>query len=76
MKIKDRIEFKSKAPPMILGLINIRSQCDFVSYTFPQVRVRAKEAVPKLFMERLHLQLIIGGIIVTVWRWYVMRDIR
>jgi CBS domain-containing protein len=43
-------------------LINLMSQGDFVSYTWPQLLVEAKEAVTRSFMERFHLHLIIGSI--------------
>lgn len=43
-------------------LINLISQGDFVSYTWPQLIYKATEAVKKSFMERFHLHMIIAGI--------------
>jgi CBS domain-containing protein len=43
-------------------LINLMSQGDFVSYTWPQLLVRAKDVVTSSFMERFHLHLIVGSI--------------
>lgn len=43
-------------------LLNLMSQGDFVSYTWPQLISRAKEAAVKTFMERFHLHIIIGGL--------------
>jgi CBS domain-containing protein len=43
-------------------LLNLMSQGDFVSYTWPQLIERAKEAVVKSFMERFHLHILVGGI--------------
>jgi CBS domain-containing protein len=43
-------------------LVNLMSQGDFVSYTWPQLLLQAKNAVAKTFMERFHLHLIVGGI--------------
>lgn len=58
-------------------LINIMSQGDFVSYTWPQLLHRAKEAVAKSFMERFHLHLIVGCIMLySVAMIFVIRDIR
>ncbi len=45
-------------------LLNLMSQGDFVSYTWPQLLNRAKEAVAKTFMERFHLHLIVSGIMI------------
>jgi CBS domain-containing protein len=45
-------------------LLNLMSQGDFVSYTWPQLLVRVKEVVAKSFMERFHLHLIITGIMI------------
>jgi CBS domain-containing protein len=42
-------------------LVNVMSQGDFVSYTWPQLIGRAKEVVTKTFMERFHLHLLLGG---------------
>jgi CBS domain-containing protein len=58
-------------------LLNIMSQGDFVSYTWPQLLVRAKDEVAKSFMERFHLHLIVGGIILyTIAMAFVIRDIK
>jgi CBS domain-containing protein len=43
-------------------LLNLMSQGDFVSYTWPQLLGRAKDAVAKTFMERFHLHMIVGGV--------------
>lgn len=58
-------------------LLNIMSQGDFVSYTWPQLLVRAKEVVAKSFMERFHLHLIVGGIMLySIAMIFVISDIR
>ena len=58
-------------------LLNIMSQGDFVSYTWPQLLVRAKDAVAKSFMERFHLHLIVAGIMIySIAMVFVIRDIR
>jgi CBS domain-containing protein len=58
-------------------LLNIMSQGDFVSYTWPQLLVRAKDAVAKTFMQRFHLHLIVGGIMLYgIAMIFVIRDIR
>ncbi len=46
-------------------LINLMSQGDFVSYTWPQLLVRAKDVAVKTFMERFHLHMIIA--IITLY---------
>jgi CBS domain-containing protein len=43
-------------------LLNVMSQGDFVSYTWPQLISRAKEVAVKSFMEQFHLHMIVGGI--------------
>ncbi len=43
-------------------LINIMSQGDFVSYTWPQLITHAKDVAVKTFMERFHLHLIVSGV--------------
>ncbi|MFM7622202.1 MAG: CBS domain-containing protein, partial [Alphaproteobacteria bacterium] len=45
-------------------LINLMSQGDFVSYTWPQLLNRAKETIAKSFMERFHLHLILSGVMI------------
>lgn len=45
-------------------LLNLMSQGDFVSYTWPQLIGRAKEAMAKSFMERFHVHMIISGIMI------------
>jgi CBS domain-containing protein len=45
-------------------LINLMSQGDFVSYTWPQLLNRAKETIAKSFMERFHLHLILAGVMI------------
>ncbi len=45
-------------------LINLMSQGDFVSYTWPELLKRAKETVVKSFMERFHLHMIVGAIMI------------
>jgi CBS domain-containing protein len=47
-------------------LINLMSQGDFVSYTWPQLLGHAKEVVVKTFMERFHLHLIISSLLLYV----------
>jgi len=43
-------------------LLNLMSQGDFVSYTWPQLLTRLKDNAVKSFMERFHLHMLIGGI--------------
>ncbi len=58
-------------------LVNVMSQGDFVSYTWPQLITRAKEVAVKTFMERFHLHLIVGGILLySLAMIFVMRDIK
>jgi CBS-domain-containing membrane protein len=58
-------------------LLNIMSQGDFVSYTWPQLLAHAKEAVAKTFMQRFHLHLIVGCIMLYgIAMVFVIRDIR
>ena len=45
-------------------LVNLMSQGDFVSYTWPQLLSRVKETAAATFFERFHLYLIIGGIMI------------
>jgi len=44
-------------------LINVMSQGDFVSYTWPQLLSQAKEFASRKFMERFGLHLFIGSLI-------------
>jgi CBS domain-containing protein len=58
-------------------LVNLMSQGDFVSYTWPQLIARAKEVVTKSFMERFHLHLIVGGIMLySIIIVFVLRSIK
>ncbi len=58
-------------------LINVMSQGDFVSYTWPQLLTQAKEVVVKSFMERYQLYLIVGAIMLySVIMMFVVRSIR
>jgi signal-transduction protein with cAMP-binding, CBS, and nucleotidyltransferase domain len=58
-------------------LVNLMSQGDFVSYTWPQLLTRAKEAVAKSFMERFHLHLIVGGVMFySIIMVFVMRSVK
>jgi CBS domain-containing protein len=58
-------------------LVNLMSQGDFVSYTWPQLLGRAKEAVVKSFMERFHLHMIVGGIMLySIAMIFVVRSVR
>jgi CBS domain-containing protein len=58
-------------------LVNLMSQGDFVSYTWPQLLTRAKEAVAKSFMERFHLHLIVGGVMFySIVMVFVMRSVK
>jgi signal-transduction protein with cAMP-binding, CBS, and nucleotidyltransferase domain len=45
-------------------LINLMSQGDFVSYTWPQLLLKIKDTAKTSFMERFHLYLIVGGVMV------------
>jgi CBS domain-containing protein len=45
-------------------LLNLMSQGDFVSYTWPQLLGMGKEIVVKSFMERFHLHMIVGGVMI------------
>lgn len=57
-------------------LLNIMSQGDFVSYTWPQLLIRAKDAAVKTFMERFHLHLIVGGVMLySIAMIFVVREI-
>jgi CBS domain-containing protein len=44
-------------------LVNLMSQGDFVSYTWPQLLAQVKDNALKLFMKRFHLHLIFGAFI-------------
>lgn len=58
-------------------LLNLMSQGDFVSYTWPQLISRAKEVVAKSFMERFHLHLIVGGVMIySIIMVFVMRSVK
>ena len=55
-------------------LVNLMSQGDFVSYTWPQLIVHVKDVAIKSFMDRFHLHLIISGIMIyTIIMILVMR---
>jgi CBS domain-containing protein len=57
-------------------LLNLMSQGDFVSYTWPQLLNQVKETVTKSFAERYALYLILGGIMVySIAMIIVMRSI-
>jgi CBS domain-containing protein len=43
-------------------LLNLMSQGDFVSYTWPQLIGKLKDSAVKSFMERFHLHLLLGSI--------------
>ncbi len=45
-------------------LLNLMSQGDFVSYTWPQLLNQVKEAAVKSFMERFHVHMILGGMMI------------
>jgi CBS domain-containing protein len=58
-------------------LVNLMSQGDFVSYTWPQLLTRAKDAVAKSFMERFHLHLLVGGVMFySIIMVFVMRSVK
>jgi signal-transduction protein with cAMP-binding, CBS, and nucleotidyltransferase domain len=58
-------------------LVNLMSQGDFVSYTWPQLLTRAKEVVAKSFMERFHLHLLVGGVMFySIIMVFVMRSVK
>lgn len=44
-------------------LVNLMSQGDFVSYTWPQLLNHTREVVAKSFMERFHLHMIVIAVI-------------
>lgn len=44
-------------------LLNLMSQGDFVSYTWPQLLTQIKEVAVKTFLERFHVHLLIGTIL-------------
>jgi CBS domain-containing protein len=43
-------------------LLNLMSQGDFVAYTWPQLLGKLKDSATKSFMEKFHLHVLIGGI--------------
>jgi CBS domain-containing protein len=43
-------------------LLNVMSQGDFISYTWPQLMVKIKDEAVKSFIERYHLYLLLGGV--------------
>lgn len=45
-------------------LLNLMSQGDLVSYTWPQLLGRVTQSVTKSFMERFHLHLIVGAVMI------------
>jgi CBS domain-containing protein len=58
-------------------LVNLMSQGDFVSYTWPQLLTRVKDVAVKSFMERFHLHMIVGGIMLySIVMVFVMRTIK
>jgi signal-transduction protein with cAMP-binding, CBS, and nucleotidyltransferase domain len=44
-------------------LLNLMSQGDFVSYTWPQLLVHIKDNAVESFMKRFNLHLMVGGLI-------------
>jgi CBS domain-containing protein len=44
-------------------LLNLMSQGDFVSYTWPQLLSNFKDNTVKSFFERFHLNILIGGVL-------------
>jgi CBS domain-containing protein len=57
-------------------LINLMSQGDFVSYTWPQLLGQVKDNVTKSFMERYSLYMILGAIMIyTLIMIVVMRNV-
>jgi CBS domain-containing protein len=58
-------------------LLNLMSQGDFVSYTWPQLLTRVKDVAVKSFMERFHLHMIVGGIMLySIVMIFVMRAVK
>ena len=47
-------------------LLNLMSQGDFVSYTWPQLIIIAKDNLARKFMQRFHLHLFATGLILYV----------
>jgi signal-transduction protein with cAMP-binding, CBS, and nucleotidyltransferase domain len=43
-------------------LVNLMSQGDFVSYTWPQLLMTVKDKAKSSFMDRFHLYMIVGGV--------------
>jgi CBS domain-containing protein len=57
-------------------LLNLMSQGDFVSYTWPQLLGKLKDSAVKSFMERFHLHLLVGGIMLySIAMVFVMRSV-
>jgi CBS domain-containing protein len=58
-------------------LLNLMSQGDLVSYTWPQLIGKFKDNAVKSFMEKFHLHLLVGGIMLySVVMVFVMRSVR
>ena len=58
-------------------LLNLMSQGDFVSYTWPQLLGKLKDSAVKSFMERFHLHLLVGGIMLySIVMLLVMRSVK
>ncbi|MFN9790354.1 MAG: CBS domain-containing protein [Holosporales bacterium] len=58
-------------------LLNLMSQGDFVSYTWPQLLGKLKESAVKLFMERFHLHLLVGAVMIySIVILFVMRSVK
>jgi len=56
-------------------LLNLMSQGDFVSYTWPQLLGRIKDNAVKSFMERFHFHLLVGGIMIySIVMVFIVRD--
>jgi CBS domain-containing protein len=45
-------------------LVNVMSLGDFVSYTWPQLLIKIKETAFRSFIERFHLHLLVGAIMI------------
>lgn len=58
-------------------LVNLMSQGDFVSYTWPQMIGRAKDIAVKSFMERFHLHLIVSAVMLySIIMIFVMQAVK
>jgi CBS domain-containing protein len=58
-------------------LVNLMSQGDFVSYTWPQLLTHAKDVAVKSFMDRFHLHMILGGVMLySVIMVFLIRSVK